>query len=79
MRILLRDMRTGKYFQQLGIWVQNAEEAHDFKNEDLAIEAWLWGGHDLGQSDEHDLLELVLHSARLGFERVPELRLPVNK
>ena len=79
MRTLLKDMRTGKYFQQLGVWVQTAEEAYDFKNESQAIEAWLGGGHDLVQRDEHNLLEIVLHPVRLGFQRMPELRLPVSK
>src|SRR5882724_11533538 len=79
MRVLLKDMRTGKYFQQLGVWVQNAEEAYDFKSESQAIAAWLGVGHDLVQRDEHNLLEIVLHPVRLGFQRMPELRLPVSK
>ena len=79
MRTLLKDMRTGKYFQQLGVWVQNAEAAYDFKSESQAIAAWLGGGHDLVQRDEHNLLEIVLHPVRLGFQRMPDLRLPVSK
>ena len=79
MRTLLKDMRTGKYFQQLDVWVQNADGAYDFKTESQAIDAWLGTGRDLLQRDEHDLLEIVLHPVRLGFQRVPELRLPVSK
>jgi len=79
MRVLLKDMRTGKYFQQLGVWVQNAEEAYDFKNESQAIGAWLGGGDDLVQRVEHDLLEIVLHPVRLASEPLPELRVPVNE
>ena len=78
MRVLLKDVRTGKYFQRQGVWVQHAEEAHDFKSGSRAIEAWARGEHLLLKSGEHDLLEVVLHSVRrsmmgpLVFERVPE-------
>ena len=79
MRVLLKDMRTGKYFQRLGVWVQNVEEAYDFRNESQAIEAWLGAGDDPVQRDEHDLLEIVLHPVRLASGPLLELRLPVNK
>jgi hypothetical protein len=79
MRILLKDVRTGRYFQRPGVWVQKAEEAHDFKHESRVIEAWLGGGHDLMGRNEHDIQEIVLHSVRLGSERLPELRLFVNE
>jgi len=77
MRFLLKDVRTGRYFQRLGVWVQKAEEAHDFKDESQAIEAWLGGGHDLVGRDEHDLLEIVLHSVRLRSELVAHF--PTNQ
>ena len=32
MRTLLRNIRTGQYFQSLEKWTSNPDEAHDFKH-----------------------------------------------
>jgi hypothetical protein len=43
MRVLVRNVRTGKYFKAPENWVDKAEEAHDFKGTYQAIESKVWG------------------------------------
>ena len=42
MRVLVRNVRTGKYFKAPGTWTDNAQEAHDFKGTYQAIESRVW-------------------------------------
>jgi len=42
MRVIVRNVRTGKYFKAPGIWTNHAEEAYDFKGTYQAIESKVW-------------------------------------
>jgi hypothetical protein len=42
MRVIVRKLRSGKYFKAPEEWTDNAQEAHDFKGTYQAIESKVW-------------------------------------
>jgi hypothetical protein len=47
MRVLVRNLKTGRYLKAVGDWTDRAEEAHDFQRTYNAIESRAWGQEDV--------------------------------